>query len=168
MLATMRTLRTLSLLFVLAATLAVAAMTTFVVGVRSRNPSVLLFARIFQRDVVNPRVLLEAGREGSQYSVIRHIGRSSGREYETPVEAVPFAGGFFISLVYGEQAQWVRNVKAANGATLVHDGTEHRIDRADVVPIAESPIAEGNRTTIALMGIKSALRLRVAGPATTE
>ena len=161
----MRTLRTFSLLLVLAATLAVAAaMTTFVVGVRSRNSSVLRFARTFQRDVINPRVLREAGRAGSQYSVIRHTGRTTGREYETPIEALPFEGGFFIALVYGEQAQWARNVRAANSATLVHDGVEHAIVGVEVVPITHTPLAEANRTSIAIMGITSALRLSLASP----
>jgi deazaflavin-dependent oxidoreductase (nitroreductase family) len=155
-------LRTLSLLIALAALLAVAAVTTFVIGVRSRNAAVLRFARTFQRDVVNPRVLVDAGRAGSQFSVIRNTGRRSGREYDTPVEAVPFEGGFYVALVYGEQAQWVRNVRAANRAVIVHDGTEHPIVDVRVVPIAQTPLARDNRATIAIMGIRSALRLSSA------
>jgi deazaflavin-dependent oxidoreductase (nitroreductase family) len=164
MLSPMRILRTLSLLVALVAVLAVAAVTAFVVGVRSRNAAVLRFARTFQRDVINPRVLVEAGRAGSQYSVIRHTGRTSGREYDTPVEAVPFEGGFFVALVYGEQAQWVRNVRAANRAVVIHDGSEHPIDDARVVPIAETPLGRDNRTAIAIMGIQSALRLSSVRP----
>jgi deazaflavin-dependent oxidoreductase (nitroreductase family) len=167
MLSLMRILRTFSLLLALVAILALAAVTAFVVGVRSRNASVLRFARALQRDVVNPRVLVEAGRAGSQFSVIRHTGRTSGREYNTPVEAVPFEGGFFVALVYGEQAQWVRNVRAANRAVIIHDGTEHPIDDVRVVPIDETPLGRDNRTTIAIMGIRSAVRLSAAQPQAT-
>ena len=163
----MRILRTLTLLLLLAAILASAVASTFVVGVRSRNPAVLRFARTLQRDVINPRVLSEAGRAGSQYSVVRHTGRTSGREYETPVEVVPFDGGFFVALVYGEQAQWVRNVRAANGAVIVDDGAEHTIDDVQVVPIDETPLGARNRAAIAIMGIHSALRLSAARPPAT-
>lgn len=37
----------------------------------------------WQGDHVNPRVLRTTGRAGDPHSVIRHVGRTSGREYAT-------------------------------------------------------------------------------------
>ncbi|MGF1595335.1 MAG: nitroreductase/quinone reductase family protein [Acidimicrobiales bacterium] len=54
--------------------------------------------------------------------VIRHVGRSSGRPYRTPLEALPVDGGFIFTLVYGSRSDWVQNVLAAGEATLEVEG----------------------------------------------
>ena len=53
------------------------------------------------------------------FGVVGHVGRTSGRRYETPVNVFRRPGGFVIALTYGTQADWVRNVLAADGCTLV-------------------------------------------------
>ena len=102
---------------------AVAAVATvFVVGMRTKSPAVVDRVRRFNRAVTNPRVLRSAGTPGASAAVVRHVGRISGRSYETPVG--PFAVGddFVIALPYGPGADWVRNVVASGSATLVHEG----------------------------------------------
>jgi hypothetical protein len=56
---------------------------TVVVGIPQRDPRVLGPMLRWQGDHVNPRVLRTAGRAGDPHSVIRHVGRTSGREYAT-------------------------------------------------------------------------------------
>jgi deazaflavin-dependent oxidoreductase (nitroreductase family) len=51
--------------------------------------------------------------------MIRHVGRSSGRVYETPIMVFRRDGVAVIALTYGPDADWVRNVVAAGGCELV-------------------------------------------------
>lgn len=109
----------------------------FVVGMRRGNPTVRRLLRGFARSMVNPRVLRSAGTPGAAVSVIRHVGRTSGRTYRTPVSAEPAGDGFVIALPYGTTSNWVRNVLASGSATIVRDGVFHRVDQPRIVPINE-------------------------------
>ena len=117
----MRPLRALLLLAGAAAAGLSAAMAAFVIGIRRKDPATLRIARVIQRDFVNPLALRRAGEAGSQWAVVRHVGRRSGRPYETPVGATAEPGGFVVMLPYGAGAQWVRNVRAAGSAVLAVD-----------------------------------------------
>ena len=57
------------------------------------------------------------------FAVVRHRGRTSGREYQTPVNLFRTDGGFVIALTYGPRTDWVKNVLAAGGCTLETRGT---------------------------------------------
>jgi deazaflavin-dependent oxidoreductase (nitroreductase family) len=61
------------------------------------------------------------------FSVIRHVGRKSGRSYETPVILVKVPEGFVAELTYGEKVNWYRNTLAAGGCVVVHHGREYRV-----------------------------------------
>src|SRR5215475_13108958 len=56
------------------------------------------------------RVTTPLARSGhGPFSLIRHVGRKSGRAYETPVILVRVADGFVAELAYGENVNWYRN-----------------------------------------------------------
>ncbi|MGZ4612806.1 MAG: hypothetical protein ACXV1K_06490 [Kineosporiaceae bacterium] len=48
-----------------------------------------------------------AGSPGAYASVVRHVGRTSGRRYETPVVPVATDGGFVVPLPYGPGTDWL-------------------------------------------------------------
>ena len=58
-----------------------------------------------------------------------HTGRRSGREYHSPVNLFRSGNGYVIALTYGSGAQWVRNVLAAGGCSVVTRG--RRIELAE-------------------------------------
>ncbi len=58
------------------------------------------------------------------FSLVRHVGRKSGRAYETPVILAKVPGGFIAELTYGDQVDWYKNVMAAEGCVVVHHGEE--------------------------------------------
>jgi deazaflavin-dependent oxidoreductase (nitroreductase family) len=93
--------------------------------------------RAFARSVANPRVLRTAGAPGAGASLMRHVGRTSGRIYETPVDAEPLGDGFVVALPYGTSSNWVRNVLATGGATVVHEGVTHHLGRPELLPLEE-------------------------------
>jgi deazaflavin-dependent oxidoreductase (nitroreductase family) len=109
----------------------------FVVGMRAKSPPVLNTVRRISR-ATKPLVLKSAGQAGNGTSVVRHVGRSSGREYETPVSALPTEDGFVIALPYGPNTDWLKNVLASGSATIVDQGVTHTVDRPEVVPTSEA------------------------------
>jgi len=108
----------------------------FVVAMRAKFGPVQRAVRRMNRSVLNPRTMETAGREGSKTSVVRHLGRTTGTDYETPVEAVATDDGFVIALPYGAKADWLKNVLAAGTAVLVHDGDVWTVDHPELVPTA--------------------------------
>jgi deazaflavin-dependent oxidoreductase (nitroreductase family) len=70
------------------------------------------------RSLANRVFLMISGRWFRAYSIVRHVGRTSGRAYQNPVSAYPLGDGFVIPVLYGTQSQWVRNVMAAGRFTL--------------------------------------------------
>lgn len=95
-------------------------------GIRTQNPTVLRGVRAMNKAFWNKQAIKTAGEAGAGYSKVVHRGRTSGTEYETPIDAIPTDEGFVVVLPYGTQADWVRNVLHHGAATIVHDG--ERVD----------------------------------------
>jgi hypothetical protein len=83
---------------------------------------------------VSNRILLAiSGRYWRAYSIVRHVGRTSGREYHNPVSAYALGDGFIIAVLYGTRSQWVRNVLAADRFTLRTKSRDHRLERPEII-----------------------------------
>ncbi len=70
------------------------------------------------------------------WAVVAHRGRRTGRLYATPVVAWVAHGRFHVVLFYGVDSDWVRNVLAAEEATVLRSGrmltlSDSRIVNAD-------------------------------------
>jgi deazaflavin-dependent oxidoreductase (nitroreductase family) len=61
------------------------------------------------------------------FSLIRHVGRNTGRTYATPVILARVPEGFIAELTYGENVNWYRNIVAAGECVVVHDRSEYRV-----------------------------------------
>ena len=83
--------------------------------------------------VTRPLALRSAGKAGSNTSVVRHVGRRSGKTYETPVVAAQHEDSFFVALPYGERTDWRKNVLASGTAEVVTDGRTYAVDRPEMV-----------------------------------
>ncbi len=140
----------------------VAAAAGFVLAMRRKSPAVLTAVRRVNRTVFNPRQLRSAGTPGATAAVIRHRGRTSGRAYQTPVQAVATAEGFVVPLPYGTQADWLKNVLAGGSATIVSEGSEHEVNRPEVVPTdtVAGYFADGDQRTLRLFGVRECLVVR--------
>jgi deazaflavin-dependent oxidoreductase (nitroreductase family) len=90
------------------------------------------------RSLANRVFLLVSGRWFRAYSIVRHVGRTSGRAYQNPVSAYPLGDGFVIPVLYGTQSQWVRNVMAAGRFTLRTKGRDYPLERPEVIPPAQA------------------------------
>jgi deazaflavin-dependent oxidoreductase (nitroreductase family) len=138
----------------------------YVLGMRSRSPFVIGPLVRLQRAVINPRQLRSAGKPGAYASIIRHVGRTSGKAYETPVGVVPTEDGFLIGLVYGSGTNWLRNVLACGSATIVHEGQTYAVDRPEIVPMrmVGARFGASDQRGFRFLGVDRALRLHRMGP----
>lgn len=78
-----------------------------------------------------------AGRPRSVTAIIAHVGRRSGRTYQTPVGAEPYGDGFAVSLPYGSQTDWCRNVMAAGKCDLTWRGKAYQLARPEIISGSE-------------------------------
>ncbi|AFM15820.1 deazaflavin-dependent nitroreductase family protein [Mycolicibacterium chubuense NBB4] len=83
--------------------------------------------RTFNKHVLNPAMMLLAGRKHWYAAVMRHTGRRSGAAYATPVVAERVADGFLVPLPYGTGVDWLRNVLAAGKATITVGGQSYDV-----------------------------------------
>ena len=103
---------------------------------------------------LNPRTL-ELAREGRSHGpmtfwIVRHVGRKSGKTYETPIMLAVVPGGFIAELTYGEGVQWYQNVVAAGGCTIIRGGVETRIVSVEPYPTAAGRAAFGRFERVVL------------------
>ncbi len=75
--------------------------------------------RIFNKYVTNRVFRGFASSSRGPFAVIHHVGRRSGKPYETTIMVWPMGEGFMIALTYGPKVDWYRNILAAEGGTLL-------------------------------------------------
>jgi hypothetical protein len=80
---------------------------------------------------LNPLTRRLASSSFGPFTIVRHVGRRSGKVYETPIIVSPVQDGFVIELTYGYDVDWHKNVLAAGGCTLIWHGKEYVIDKIE-------------------------------------
>ena len=143
--------------------------------VNSTTTNTSLFAKAISRTartllrlgtrLLNPLILSLAGsRRLPMFAVIHHRGRRSGRLYSTPVGARLTRDGFVIPLTFGKQADWFRNVQAADGCVIRWKGTDYALIEPAVIDwaTARSSFYPLERVMMPIMGIEQFVRLRNA------
>jgi deazaflavin-dependent oxidoreductase (nitroreductase family) len=100
--------------------------------------------------------------------MVLHQGRRSGRAYQTPVAARKLADGFVISLAFGAQVDWYRNLEAAGGGVIRWRGRDYEVSGpemidADAALPAFDPV---QRLFMRLAGIDGYIRVRDAAVVT--
>jgi deazaflavin-dependent oxidoreductase (nitroreductase family) len=73
---------------------------------------------------INKRVFNRIEIKRGVRPVLVHVGRSSGKAYQTPLDAHPVDDGYVFIPMYGPRTDWVKNVLAAGAARLRIDGDE--------------------------------------------
>lgn len=91
------------------------------------------FIRYFNKYVLNRIMKRTAGSQGSKFAIMRHVGRRSGKSYETPIIVAPEGEDFVIALTYGPNVDWYRNVMAAEHGTLLWQGKTIAVGKPDPI-----------------------------------
>lgn len=91
----------------------------------------------FNRRVTNP-VALKYGRWAPLNGTLEHVGRKSGKRYETPLNIFDTADGYAIPIGYGLDSHWVQNAVAGGATTVRKHGTAVPVTNARIVGKAEA------------------------------
>jgi deazaflavin-dependent oxidoreductase (nitroreductase family) len=87
----------------------------------------------FLKNNFNPLTRKVAQSSHGPFAIVRHVGRRSGKKYETPIIVQPAGDGFVIELTYGPSVDWYKNVLAAGGSTVVWHGRDYVIDKIETL-----------------------------------
>ena len=114
----------------------------------------------FNRHVTN-RVVGPVAGHLPGFAIVTHVGRRSGRVYRTPVNLFRHEEGYVISLTYGSDSQWVRNVLAAGAVDVETRGRCVHLVEPEVVRDAErSLVPEPVRPILRLVRVDEFMLLR--------
>ena len=97
--------------------------------------------RIFNKYVTNRILRGFAIRGNGPFAIIHHIGRRSGKPYETVIWVWRTRGGFVIALTYGQEVDWYRNLKAAGGGTVFWHGKLYEVGRPELIDFQTALLA---------------------------
>lgn len=138
-------------------------------GAASQRPSG--FVRIVFKPltkILNPLIRQLAGRRHFNMAArIYHRGRRTGRTYVTPATARLSGDRFWVSLTFGPNSDWCKNVRAAGECTIRWHGQDYHAIRPVVVNRSEALAGAGKafkRSEKAMMkaiGVNQFLRLDV-------
>jgi len=105
--------------------------------------------------LTSPATLPLAGKRWNPiFAVVEHRGRKTGRVYRTPVAARRSGDGFIITLAFGAQVDWYRNLVAAGGGTIHWRGDVYSVTAPERVDAA---------TVLTTFDPVQRLLLRIAG-----
>jgi deazaflavin-dependent oxidoreductase (nitroreductase family) len=71
------------------------------------------------------------------WTVILHRGRRSGRQYRTPLFAFRRGRTLLIALLYGEESEWLRNLRAGGGQ-VIRAGRTFTVRPPEVIDTSEA------------------------------
>lgn len=85
---------------------------------------------------LNPLTRRLARSSVGPFSIVRHVGRRSGKHYETPIIVSAVEDGFVIELTYGPDVDWHKNIVAAGGCTVIWRGKEYVVNAIEPLDTA--------------------------------
>ena len=91
------------------------------------------FNRLFANRLVRP-----ISGWVAMWSIVEHVGRRSGKTFETPVSMFRTSDGVAILLAYGTDTDWVKNLQAADGGRVTMSGKTFRVSNPRIVPTSEA------------------------------
>jgi len=121
--------------------------------------------RTSNKYLLNPVMLLLAGRRYWYASVIQHTGRRSGKRYSTPIVVDRVGNQMFVPLPYGTQVDWVRNVLTTGEADIISRGQTYHVVYPELIDSTQAlpELPRDRRRTFERVSIGHFLRTRIAG-----
>ncbi|GAB3231649.1 nitroreductase/quinone reductase family protein [Mycolicibacterium hippocampi] len=118
--------------------------------------------RTFNKHVLNPAMLLLAGRKHWYAAALRHTGRRSGKTYTTPVVAERVADGVIVPLPYGTGVDWLRNVVASGDAMITVHGRTYAVTDPQLIDAktAGAQLSLRRRRVFERFGVDCFLKMR--------
>ncbi len=118
--------------------------------------------RYFNKYILNKLTGKIAQAGWGPFAILYHVGRKSGKHYETPIWVFPTQGGFMIALTYGPNVDWYRNVSAAGKCDLLYHRREYALEKIEPVDrksaLPKFPLFV--RTILGLVGMQDFIRMQ--------
>ena len=116
---------------------------------------------------VDPVLRPVAGRLPA-FGIVTHRGRTSGREYRTPVNLFRRGNEFLFFLTYGSDVDWVKNILAAGRCSVRTRGRDVELVEPGLIADPELTLAPPFVRFVErrLAGVTEVLRMRRAVSAT--
>ncbi|WP_433567274.1 nitroreductase/quinone reductase family protein [Nocardia sp. CA-151230] len=87
------------------------------------------------------RLQYSAGLLSPHYAVTLEVaGRRSGRPVMLPIVVAEYEGNRYLVSMLGSDANWVRNVRAAEGRAVLHRRGSETVQLVEVPPDARAPV----------------------------
>lgn len=122
--------------------------------------------RIFNKYVTNRILRVFASFSHGPFAIIRHVGRRSGKPYETVIMVWPTGEGFVIALTYGPEVDWYRNVLAAGGCTVFWHSKVYAVGKPEPIDAktALSAFPAALRLILGRLGLQDFVRVKFTEP----
>ena len=121
--------------------------------------------RTFNKYVTNRITRRFANVSHGPFAIIGHIGRRSGKHYETTIMVRPTREGFLIALTYGPQVDWYRNVLATGGGTIYWHKRLYTVGQPEpmAVQTALSLFPQPEKLILRMLGIQNFVQVKSSG-----
>jgi deazaflavin-dependent oxidoreductase (nitroreductase family) len=122
--------------------------------------------RVFNKYVTNRILRRFANLPFGPFAIIRHVGRRSGKPYETVIMVWPTGEGFVVALTYGPKVDWYRNMLAAGGGTVFWHrrvyvvGKPEPIDAKTALAVIPTPF----RQILERIGLQDFVQVKIIEP----
>jgi deazaflavin-dependent oxidoreductase (nitroreductase family) len=122
--------------------------------------------RYVAKHVINRLTIRNAGTARSPFAIIRHVGRRSGKTFETPIMVQKLGEDFVLALTYGPKVDWYRNLQANGQGTLIWHGQSYTIEQLEPLDrstgLAAHPLYE--QAILRLFNVQEFVRVKVSAP----
>jgi len=117
----------------------------------------------FNRRITNP-LARRFGRWAPLNGTLEHVGRKSGKRFETPLNIFETADGFVIPIGYGLESHWVQNALAGKPLVVHKAGRSVPVANARIVSKADAErLVTRGRTVFRLHPYNEAALVVTAG-----
>jgi deazaflavin-dependent oxidoreductase (nitroreductase family) len=122
--------------------------------------------RIFNKYVTNRILRRFANSSRGPFAIIHHVGRRSGKPYETVIWVWPLGEGFVIALTYGPKVDWYRNLQAAGGGTMFWHRRVYTVEKPEPIDVntALPAFPAAFRPLFRRVGMQDFVWMRSSGP----
>jgi hypothetical protein len=119
--------------------------------------------RVFNKHVTNKVLIHISGKKFGHFVILNHVGRKSGKIYRIPIIAEPDVHGFVIALTYGRKVDWLENVLAKGGCSMIWKDKEYSLVNPEFIDkeVGLSAFPSLFRMGLRNMGIEYYLRLEI-------
>ena len=122
--------------------------------------------RYVAKHVINRLTSRNAGSAKSPFAILRHVGRRSGKAFETPIMVAPLGEDFVLALTYGPKVDWYRNLQANGKGTLIWHGKAYTIEKLEPldrsIGLSAHPLHE--RVILRMLNVQNFVRVKVSAP----